>query len=143
MKDKINPDHYKQGEIECIDAIEAAVVNKMGIEAVCTANIIKYLWRYENKNGVEDVEKARWYTNKLITHLYDNIRKNHEPEQSDVRVPTKSPENQEGLKESTLQKHLRKSSKHFRCCNARVDGMWYRSCTSSNERCINYKIDSQ
>lgn len=67
--DNINPSHYKQGEIECIDALEAATVNKTGIEAVCTANIIKYLWRYENKNGIEDVKKAEWYLKKLLNQL--------------------------------------------------------------------------
>ncbi len=143
MKDNINPEHYKQGGIEAIDAIEAATVNKMGIEAVCTANIIKYLWRYENKNGVEDVEKARWYINKLITHLYDNIRKNHKLEQSDVRVSTESPENQEGLKEPTLQEFVCKLSEHIGRCNACLDGMWSRSCSSPNEGCVNYEADSQ
>ncbi len=68
-KDNINPDHYKSGKIECINALEAATVNKTGIEAICTANAIKYLWRYENKNGLEDVKKAQWYINKLIEVL--------------------------------------------------------------------------
>ena len=68
-KDNINPNHYKQGKIECIDAIESATVHKQGIEAVCTANIIKYLWRYESKNGIEDVRKAKWYIERLLTVL--------------------------------------------------------------------------
>ena len=68
-KDNINPDHYKSGGIECIDALEAATINKTGIEAVCTANAIKYLWRYEAKGGVEDVKKAQWYINRLIKTL--------------------------------------------------------------------------
>lgn len=66
MNDKINPSHYKQGAIECIDAIEAATVNKKGLQAVCTANIIKYIWRCEQKNGLEDLVKAKWYINKMI-----------------------------------------------------------------------------
>lgn len=66
-KDNVNrPDHYTQGGVECIDAITAATVNKTGIEAVCVANVIKYLWRYELKNGVEDVKKAQWYLNRLV-----------------------------------------------------------------------------
>ena len=69
MKDNINPSHYKQGSVECIDALEAATINKTGIEAVCTANVIKYLWRYEAKNGIEDVKKAEWYLQRLSTHL--------------------------------------------------------------------------
>ena len=68
--DMVNhPSHYTQGGIECIDALKAATVSKTGIEAVCTANVIKYLWRYEEKNGIEDVKKARWYIDRLIKEL--------------------------------------------------------------------------
>ena len=68
--DMVNhPVHYNQGGIECIDALKAATVSKTGIEAVCTANAIKYLWRYEEKNGIEDVKKARWYIDRLIKEL--------------------------------------------------------------------------
>ena len=69
MADAINPSHYKQGKVECIDALESATVNKTGLEAVCVANVIKYLWRYEAKNGLEDVRKAHWYLAKLIDYL--------------------------------------------------------------------------
>ena len=70
MTDNVNhPSHYTQGGVECIDAITAATVNKTGIEAVCTANVIKYLWRYEAKNGLEDVKKAQWYLNRLIAEM--------------------------------------------------------------------------
>lgn len=69
MSDAINPNHYTRGAVECIDAIEAATVEKCGIEAACTANVIKYLWRYEAKNGLEDVKKARWYLERLQAHL--------------------------------------------------------------------------
>ena len=68
--DMVNhPSHYTQGGIECIDALKAATVSKTGIEAVCTANAIKYLWRYEEKNGIEDVKKARWYIDRLLREL--------------------------------------------------------------------------
>lgn len=67
--DKVNhPSHYTQGKVECIDAIEAATVHKNGLDAVCTANIIKYIWRCEHKNGLEDLKKARWYLEKMIQH---------------------------------------------------------------------------
>ena len=70
MIDNVNhPKHYTQGGIECIDALKAATVGKTGIEAVCVANVIKYLFRYENKNGLEDVRKAQWYINRLIQEL--------------------------------------------------------------------------
>jgi len=69
VKDNVNnPSHYTQGKVECIDAIESATVNKIGLDAVCTANIIKYIWRCENKNGLEDLKKAQWYLDKLIKH---------------------------------------------------------------------------
>lgn len=65
--DNVNhPPHYTQGGIECIDALRAATVGKTGIEAVCVANVIKYLWRYEVKGGVESIEKAQWYLNHLL-----------------------------------------------------------------------------
>lgn len=67
-----HPSHYTQGGIECIDAITAATVGKTGIEAVCVANVVKYLWRYEEKNGLEDVKKARWYLERLISELESN-----------------------------------------------------------------------
>jgi hypothetical protein len=66
------PAHYNQGKVECIDAIEAATINKKGIEAVCTANVIKYVWRYETKNGLEDVKKARFYLQKIIDKLEED-----------------------------------------------------------------------
>lgn len=66
MNDIVNhPEHYTQGGVECIDAIAAATTGLQGIEAVCTANVIKYIWRWKRKNGVEDIKKALWYLNKL------------------------------------------------------------------------------
>lgn len=65
--DNVNrPAHY-QGKVECIDAIESAVEGLEGIEAVCTANAIKYLYRWKRKNGKECLLKAQWYLNKLIS----------------------------------------------------------------------------
>lgn len=63
-----HPSHYTNGDIECIDAIQAS----MSIEAFAgflKGNIIKYMWRYEHKNGIEDLKKAQWYQNKLIELL--------------------------------------------------------------------------
>ena len=68
MPDIINhPPHYTAGKVECIDALEAATESLIGIEAICTANAIKYLWRWKHKNGVEDLKKARWYLDRLIS----------------------------------------------------------------------------
>lgn len=57
--DNINPNHYKQGSIEVIDFI---LDQKM---SYLEGNIIKYVSRYKFKNGIEDLEKARWYLEKL------------------------------------------------------------------------------
>ena len=73
VPDMVNhPKHYTQGGIECIDALKAATVGKRGIEAVCVANVIKYLWRYEEKNGIEDVRKAKWYIERLLKELEES-----------------------------------------------------------------------
>lgn len=107
MKDNINPSHYKNGKVEAIDAIESATVNKKGIEAVCVANVIKYLWRYEDKNGIEDIKKAQWYINKLILIQNENIRKNHQPNKGSAHVSERSEQDQKRRQESALQEFLR------------------------------------
>jgi hypothetical protein len=73
VKDNVNhPSHYTQGAIECIDAIKEATKGLFGIEAVCTGNIIKYVWRWKFKNGVEDLRKAEWYLQRLIKEATSN-----------------------------------------------------------------------
>jgi len=68
--DPVNrPKHYRQGGIECIDAIKSAVTGATPVEAVFVANIIKYVWRYRKKNGVNDLEKAQWYLKALIDEV--------------------------------------------------------------------------
>jgi hypothetical protein len=70
INDLVNhPPHYNKGKVECIDAIESAVSDLHGIEAVCTANAIKYLYRWKAKDGVESLKKARWYLDRLINTL--------------------------------------------------------------------------
>jgi len=64
--DMVNhPAHY-QGDIECIDAIEASM-SKEAFAGHCKACAIKYLWRYQQKGGVESLEKAQWYLARLIS----------------------------------------------------------------------------
>lgn len=63
-----SPPHYTQGKVECIDALAAATAHLKGIEAVCVGNVIKYVWRYKDKNGIEDLQKAMWYLDRLIQH---------------------------------------------------------------------------
>ena len=65
MEDMVNsPIHYNKAGIETIDALEAMLVD--GFDYYLQGNIVKYLWRYRYKNGVEDLKKAQWYLNKLI-----------------------------------------------------------------------------
>ena len=64
--DNVNsPQHY-QGKVECIDCIESATAGLNGIEAFCTGNAIKYLYRWKRKNGIEDLKKAKYYIDKII-----------------------------------------------------------------------------
>ncbi len=68
--DPVNhPSHYTQGSVECIDAIDAATIELKGSEAYCTGQVIKYVWRWKRKNGIEDLRKARWYLERLIGYL--------------------------------------------------------------------------
>lgn len=68
MKDKINPSHYKFGDMESMDFVDNVL--KYGKfkahQAHYVANIIKYLVRAPRKNGLEDLQKARWYLDRLI-----------------------------------------------------------------------------
>ncbi len=68
MKEKINPKHYKKGKVECIDAIESCTKEMQGFDAICVANIIKYLWRFpfKHNNPQQDLLKAKWYLERLI-----------------------------------------------------------------------------
>lgn len=65
MNEKINPTYYKQGKYETIDVILDVTKNLPGDEAYLVGNIIKYVSRYNLKNGIEDIEKARWYAKRL------------------------------------------------------------------------------
>ena len=63
--DNVNhPAHYNQGGIECIEAIKAALGD--GFPDYLRGNVIKYLWRYKQKGGVEDLRKSAWYLDRLI-----------------------------------------------------------------------------
>lgn len=65
-----HPNHYQsKSGIEVIDVIEAFTEDLSGIEAVDTANAIKYILRWKKKNGIQDIEKAIWYLTHLKEHL--------------------------------------------------------------------------
>ena len=65
-EDMVNhPPHYDLGDIQLIDVMIAS----QGIEAVqhfCACNVLKYVFRHRNKNGAEDMKKARWYIDEWL-----------------------------------------------------------------------------
>jgi len=63
--DNVNrPKHYRKGSVECIDAIKSATGD--GYQFYLQGNVIKYMWRFNHKNGLEDLQKAQWYLSELI-----------------------------------------------------------------------------
>ena len=71
MEDMVNhPIHYNKAGIETIEAIKA--MTDGGFEYYLQGNIIKYLWRYRYKNGIEDLKKAQFYLDRLIATKDDN-----------------------------------------------------------------------
>jgi len=66
MNDPVNtPAHYTFGAVECIDAIESSM-SAEAFKGFLKGNIQKYVWRYETKGGVQSLQKAQWYLNRLI-----------------------------------------------------------------------------
>ena len=72
--DMVNhPKHYKaKNGMEVIDVIEAFTANLKGYEAIYTGKVIKYICRWKEKNGLEDLRKAQWYLNRLIKNIEEN-----------------------------------------------------------------------
>ncbi len=70
-EDMVNhPPHYNKYGVECIDALRAATGE--GFEYYLQGNVMKYLWRYRYKNGIEDLKKANWYLELLIAEKQNN-----------------------------------------------------------------------
>ena len=84
-KDMVNhPSHYQsESGLEVIDVIKAFTSNLTGIEATDTGNILKYMCRWKNKNGVEDLKKAKWYLEHLINNVENRID-SKEDDESDL-----------------------------------------------------------
>ena len=69
MSDQVNqPEHYRQGEIECIDAIEAALTPEE-FRGFCKGNVFKYVWRMNHKGGASSLAKAGWYLRRLLATM--------------------------------------------------------------------------
>lgn len=61
----ISPDYYKKGKIEVTDFIIDQQLSFI------EGNIIKYVTRYKDKSGIQDLRKCRWYIDKLIETQMD------------------------------------------------------------------------
>ena len=72
-----HPSHYTQGGIECIEAIRASMTAD-GFCDYCKGNIIKYIWRWRDKGGVEDLKKASVYLDWLINAADGKRKENDE-----------------------------------------------------------------
>ena len=68
MHDPVHsPIHYADGNgVECIEAIEASM-SMEEFKGFLKGNVQKYVWRYAQKNGAEDLKKAKWYLERLVT----------------------------------------------------------------------------
>lgn len=72
QKDNINPNHYTFGGIETIDYLEAKL-SEDEFNGFLKGNVLKYVSREAEKNGVEDLKKAQWYLSRFIEKLEDDV----------------------------------------------------------------------
>lgn len=65
VNDPVNhPAHYADScSLECLQVMEVTF-GRQAVISFCMCNAFKYMWRYKNKNGLEDLKKAEWYLNK-------------------------------------------------------------------------------
>lgn len=71
QKDMVNrPPHYISNGIECFDVILASQ-GKEATKSYCLCNAMKYIFRHDNKNGIEDIKKAKWYIDKYLEICMD------------------------------------------------------------------------
>lgn len=87
-KDMVNhPSHYQsESGLEVIDVIKAFTSNLTGVEATDTGNVLKYMCRWKNKNGVEDLKKAKWYLEHLIDNVENRIDSKEEAESDLIKA---------------------------------------------------------
>lgn len=70
--DTVNhPTHYTECSLECIDVM-LAVFGRRAVTDFCIINAFKYMWRYEYKNGLEDLQKAERYLAMATTFQMGN-----------------------------------------------------------------------
>lgn len=66
--DKIKPDYYKKDGKDLLDEFFDTLMTKEQVTGFCLGNAIKYLTRYDQKNGLEDLQKANEYLNRMLEH---------------------------------------------------------------------------
>ena len=73
LEDKVNhPVHYADTcSLECIQVMQL-VFGTGAVMCFCLCNAFKYMWRYKNKNGQEDLKKCDWYLQKAEDLGCDN-----------------------------------------------------------------------
>ena len=74
MADNVNhPSHYEDStSIECIEAMEITF-GKFNVTVFCVLNAYKYIWRHKHKNGLEDLEKAQWYLDRVESYGVEDV----------------------------------------------------------------------
>ena len=78
ITNNINPDHYKKEcSLECIESMEL-IFGEKAILDFCICNAWKYIWRWKNKNGVEDLSKAEWYINRAFKNSSSMSRETYD-----------------------------------------------------------------
>ncbi len=68
--DPINPSHYKRYRLEMIDNMQNSMTHDEFI-GYLKGNIMKYISRFQDKNGLTDIKKAQWYLKKLAEVVAD------------------------------------------------------------------------
>lgn len=71
----INPSHYRTGKLEVITIMKDKL-SPEEFKGFCKGLILKYIYRADSKNGIEDYEKAEWYLKCLIKYLKENQNEN-------------------------------------------------------------------
>lgn len=83
MIDNVNhPAHYETGKYECIEVM-TEVLGAEAVQHFCLCNAFKYIWRTDRKNGLEDIEKAKWY---IAKYLELENRKKEKQDESNART---------------------------------------------------------
>ena len=72
-QDPINPSHYKEGDVECIEAIKSSL-DTNAFHGYLKASVMKYLWRYDKKdNPALCLGKAQWFMNRLVNEHNQSV----------------------------------------------------------------------